>query len=155
MDSWPQPQVSGIGLLEAVGLRMCTQDKAQVMLLHTGFENTGLRWRFTTLSAHVNQREHNDEVRQDPEMLIPRAVQASAEGSSKPAWGGGGGWFLTSRRHWGCLLQLQLLEILSLWTWRGLGHLFLASTPGILISSSKSEKLWSRGSGGQQGSLRK
>ena len=91
MDSWPQPQVSGIGLLEAVGLRMCTQDRAQVMLLHTGFENTGLRWRFTTSSARVNQREHNDEVRQDAEMLIPWACPSICQRLQQTCLGRGGG----------------------------------------------------------------
>ena len=60
-----------------------------MVLLYTGFENTGLRWRFTTLVARVDSRNTTRMSDRTQNCCFHGPVHTSAKGLKDPEAGEG------------------------------------------------------------------
>ena len=60
-----------------------------MMLLHTGFENTGLRWRFTTSAARVDSMNTRMISDRTQNCCFHGPVHTSAKGLKDPEVGEG------------------------------------------------------------------
>lgn len=89
MDSWSQPQVSGIGPPGGGGPEDAHLGQHPVMLLYTGFENTGLRWWFTALAARVDSVNTTMTSDRTQNCCFRGPVHTSAKGLKDPEAGEG------------------------------------------------------------------